>query len=55
MILSLNKDDGEDGVLQEPVGVEVPVGDHPSAEETAHSASRGKGAHLGQGLAFRVS
>ena len=44
--------DDKDDVLQEPVGVKVPVGDDPSAEETTHRASRGKGDHLGQFPAF---
>ena len=44
--------DDKDDVLQEPVGVKVPVGDDPSAEETTHRTSRGKGAHLGQFPAF---
>ena len=41
-----DKDEGEDNELLEPVGVEVPVGDHSSAEKTADSAGRGKAAHL---------
>ena len=39
-------DDGEDDELLVPVCVEVPVGDHPSAEKATDSASRWKAAHL---------
>ena len=51
MAIRMHDRDDKDDVLQEPVGVKVPVGDDPSAEETTHRASRGKGAHLGQVLA----
>ena len=52
MAIRMHDRDDKDDVLQEPVGVKVPVGDDPSAEETTHRASRGKGAHLGQFPAF---